>query len=214
MSFPLSTANKCEDCPAWCARIRRHSNSSLTIYTVYPCQCQCQCFWVCDCIFGDCVPLRVSFSLDWYFSVSLCFGQYLLMCLHKSVSQSCAVARSENSCGPLEIHSKQTAGCNKNYQSLVFVFIQLHSGQWNSLPFCLPSLIVQWPARNFTPLAISAWLWGWLVCVCFCSFVYYLTSSVLISDSRVLGCQPSNHYVIRVSCSAHLVSTYYARKGL
>ena len=102
------------------------------------------------CIFGDCVPLRVSFSLDWYFSVSLCFGQYLLMCLHKSVSQSCAVARSENSGGPLDIHSIQT-GCNKNYQSLVFVFTQLHSGQWNSLPFCLPSLIVQWPARNFTP---------------------------------------------------------------
>ena len=30
---------------------------------------------------------------------------------------------------------------------LVFVLIQLHFGQWSSLPFYLPTLIVQWPAR-------------------------------------------------------------------
>ena len=28
-----------------------------------------------------------------------------------------------------------------------FVFILLHYSQWISLPFCLPSLMVQWPSR-------------------------------------------------------------------
>ena len=47
------------------------------------------------------------------------------------VSQSyAAVAKSEQF---------QTAGRNKSFQSLA----QLHFGQWSSLPFCLPSLIVQ-----------------------------------------------------------------------
>ena len=42
----------------------------------------------------------------------------------------------------------QTAGRNKSFQSLVFILkTQLHFVQWSSLPFCLPSLIVQWPAR-------------------------------------------------------------------
>ena len=36
-----------------------------------------------------------------------------------------------------------------SFQSLVFVLTQLHFGQWSSLPFCLPSLTVQWPARIF-----------------------------------------------------------------
>ena len=35
------------------------------------------------------------------------------------------------------------------------------TGQWSSLPFCLPSLIVQWPARIFT-FSYCAWLWNWL----------------------------------------------------
>ena len=53
------------------------------------------------------------------------------------------------------------AGCNKSFQSSVFVLTQLHFGQWSSLPFCLPSLIVQWHARI---LAFSncTWLWNWL----------------------------------------------------
>ena len=38
---------------------------------------------------------------------------------------------------------------NKSFQSLVIVLTQLHFGQWSSLPFCLPTLIVQWPARSF-----------------------------------------------------------------
>ena len=37
---------------------------------------------------------------------------------------------------------RQTADCNKSFQSLVSVLTQLHFGQWSSLPFCLPSLIV------------------------------------------------------------------------
>ena len=41
----------------------------------------------------------------------------------------------------------QTADRNKSFQSLVFVLTQLHCGHWSSLLFCLPSLIVQWPAR-------------------------------------------------------------------
>ena len=41
----------------------------------------------------------------------------------------------------------RTAACNKSFQSLVFVPTQLHFGQWNSLPFCLRSLIVKWPTR-------------------------------------------------------------------
>ena len=38
----------------------------------------------------------------------------------------------------------------KSFQSLVFVLTRLHFGQWSSPPFCLPSLIVQWPAIFFT----------------------------------------------------------------
>ena len=30
-----------------------------------------------------------------------------------------------------------------------FVITQLHFGQWNSLLFCLSSLIVQWPVKIF-----------------------------------------------------------------
>ena len=41
----------------------------------------------------------------------------------------------------------QMAGRDKNFQSLVFLLTQLHFGHWSSLPFCLPSLVVQWPAR-------------------------------------------------------------------
>ena len=42
----------------------------------------------------------------------------------------------------------QTAGRNKSFQSLViFVLEQLHFGQQSVLPFCLPSLIDQWPAK-------------------------------------------------------------------
>ena len=47
----------------------------------------------------------------------------------------------------------QMANCNKSFQSFVFVLTQLHFRQWSSLPFCLPSLIVQWPARFFEVLA-------------------------------------------------------------
>ena len=43
----------------------------------------------------------------------------------------------------------QMSGRSKSFQSLVFVLTQLHYGQCSSLPFCLPSLIVQWPARMF-----------------------------------------------------------------
>ena len=43
----------------------------------------------------------------------------------------------------------QTAGHNESLQRFIFVLTQLHFGQWSSLPFCLPSLIVQWPARFF-----------------------------------------------------------------
>ena len=44
---------------------------------------------------------------------------------------------------------RQTAGCTKSFQSLVFVLTQLHFVQWSSFSFCLPSLILQWPARIF-----------------------------------------------------------------
>ena len=37
----------------------------------------------------------------------------------------------------------------KNFQSLVFVLTQLRFGQWSSLPFYQPSLIVQLPAWIF-----------------------------------------------------------------
>ena len=42
----------------------------------------------------------------------------------------------------------QTAGRNKSFQSLFFVLTQLQYCQWSSLPFRLPSLIVQWLART------------------------------------------------------------------
>ena len=56
-------------------------------------------------------------------------------------SQSCAVAKTSGE--PLD--NQQMTGRNKSFQSLVFVLTQPHFGQWNSLPFCLPSLIT---ARN------------------------------------------------------------------
>ena len=49
----------------------------------------------------------------------------------------------------------QMAGSNKSFQCLVFVLTQLHFGQWNSPPFCLPTLIVQWPASIFSLLSIA-----------------------------------------------------------
>ena len=54
---------------------------------------------------------------------------------------------------------------NNNFQSSVFVLTQLHFGQWSSLPFCLPSLIVRWPARIFT-FSYCAWTWNWLISTC------------------------------------------------
>ena len=55
----------------------------------------------------------------------------------KSVSQSCTVAKSKKiMMGHWTIN-------------LVFVLTQLHFGQQGSLPFCLQSLIVQWPVRMF-----------------------------------------------------------------
>ena len=66
---------------------------------------------------------------------------------HKSVSQSCAVAKSEKFCrGHWTIKlGIQTAGRNK---SLVFVLTQFFSFACGAVfSFCLPSLIVQWPAR-------------------------------------------------------------------
>ena len=43
----------------------------------------------------------------------------------------------------------QTSGRNKSFQSLIFVLTPLYLGQWNSFPYCLPSLHVQWPAKIF-----------------------------------------------------------------
>ena len=52
----------------------------------------------------------------------------------------------QSSGGPLDNQLEvRTAGRNKSFTSLVFILTQLHFGQWSSLPFCLPSLIVQWP---------------------------------------------------------------------
>ena len=59
------------------------------------------------------------------------------------------------------------AGCHKSFQSLVFVLTQLLFGQWSSLPFCLPSLIVQWSSgqacQNCLCLATCTWLWKLLI---------------------------------------------------
>ena len=70
---------------------------------------------------------------------------------NKAVSQSCTVAVKVNdSGGPLDNQTwLQTANCNKIFQSLVFALTQLHYGQWSSLPFCLLSLVFQWPNRIF-----------------------------------------------------------------
>ena len=46
-----------------------------------------------------------------------------------------------NSGGPLDNQTCKRR--NKSFQSLVFVLTQLHFGKWNSLLFCMPSLIVQ-----------------------------------------------------------------------
>ena len=69
---------------------------------------------------------------------------------YKLVSQSCAVAKSEKfwwATGQSNLAYKRLATTKAS--KVVFVLTQLHFGQWNSLPFCLSSLIVQCPARNF-----------------------------------------------------------------
>ena len=59
-------------------------------------------------------------------------------------------SKSENFWGYWTIKlGSQTSDHSKSFQSLVFILTQLHFGQWSSLPFCLPSLIVQQPARVF-----------------------------------------------------------------
>ena len=67
----------------------------------------------------------------------------------KTVSQSCAVAISEKFWRATAQSTWRTNGwlANKSFQCLVFVLTQLQFRQWSSLPFCLPSLIVQRPAR-------------------------------------------------------------------
>ena len=67
----------------------------------------------------------------------------------KPVSQSCAVAISEKFWRATAQSTWRTNSClaNKSFQCLVFALTQLRFGQWSSLPFCLPSLIVQRPAR-------------------------------------------------------------------
>ena len=48
---------------------------------------------------------------------------------------------------PLDNQTWHTNG-KKGFQSWVFILAQLHFGQCSCLPFCLPSLIVQWPATH------------------------------------------------------------------
>ena len=76
---------------------------------------------------------------------SLRYVHFILIVMQHSsnpVSQIFAVAKSKKFC-------KATADCNKKVKSFVFMLTQLYFGQWSSLPFCLPSLIVQWPTRIF-----------------------------------------------------------------
>ena len=70
---------------------------------------------------------------------------------NKPVSQSCAVAESKTFCrdtGQSNLVDRWLSARKLIFQSLVFVFTQLHFGQWNSLPFCLASLIIKWPASS------------------------------------------------------------------
>ena len=98
---------------------------------------------------------------------------------NKPVSESCAVAKSEKfwwASGQSNLAYKLLAAaraskvwflCSHNYllasgtvfhshQNFSFLATahDCETGLWSSLPFCLPSLIVQWPTRNshFQPL--------------------------------------------------------------
>ena len=50
----------------------------------------------------------------------------------------------------LQCHDKKLGERCKTFQRLVFALVHLRFGKWSNLPFSLPSLIVQWPARIFT----------------------------------------------------------------
>ena len=66
-------------------------------------------------------------------------------------SQSCTVTKSEKfwqATGQSNYWQRQLAA-TKASKVWFSYFTQLHFGQWSSLPFCLPSLIVQWSARTF-----------------------------------------------------------------
>ena len=49
--------------------------------------------------------------------------------------------------------------------SLLATAHDCETGLWNSLPFCLPSLIVQWPPEFFT-FSYCAWMWNWFITLC------------------------------------------------
>ena len=86
--------------------------------------------------------------------------------INKPVSQSCAVAKSEN----LWRDSGQS---NLVYKCLAVTkvwfctrVIQLHFGQWGRLPFCLASLIIQRPVRvshSHRQNSYCTWLWNWFM---------------------------------------------------
>ena len=68
--------------------------------------------------------------------------------------------RPKNNGGPLDNqfwHTCINVWPQQSFQSLVFLLRQLNIDQWNSLPFCLPSLIVQWLDRifHYKPLSQS-----------------------------------------------------------
>ena len=47
-------------------------------------------------------------------------------------------------------HAQQLKGNISGQSNVTYQWLpQLHYGQWNSLLFCLPSLIVQWPIKIF-----------------------------------------------------------------
>ena len=85
------------------------------------------------------------------------YGRWRLR--YKSVSQSCAVAKSEKFWWATGQSTWRTNGWL--LQKLLMFGFRTHTThfrQWSSLPFCLPSLIVQRPARigHFSLLRVNA----------------------------------------------------------
>ena len=111
----------------------------------------------------------------------------------------------KHSSGPLDNQTWHTNDWRIDFRSLVFILTQLHLVQWSSFSFCLPSLLVQLPARIFhfyllrmivklvyrtsPPVAIIAFNRDWVVLVVTYTNQSIDQSSPMSVRGRLMACR-------------------------